>query len=109
MSKKGSAEVGQRLRDRRDQLNLTQESLALKLGISETFYASVEQGKSDFSKALLVRMVNVLGVSADFILFGTLDANVAGGILEAINTIPDHKRQYAYRIIKELLEALMIE
>lgn len=108
MSKKGSVEVGLRLKNRRTDMGWSRQMAAEKLEISHTHYVAIENGDKDFSKALLIRIVTVFSISADFVLFGTVNQNQINDLTKAINKLPNNKRQYANNIIRDLLNALYL-
>ena len=55
--------VGIRIRELRNELNLSQEKLALKADVDRTYLAGVEQGKRNPSIKSLEKIINALGVS----------------------------------------------
>lgn len=59
--------VGERIRSRRKQLNLSQEKLALKADVDRTYLAGVEQGKRNIYIRNLEKILSALEISfADF-------------------------------------------
>ena len=59
--------VGERIRSRRKQLNLSQEKLAQKADVDRTYLAGVEQGKRNISIRNLEKILSALEISfADF-------------------------------------------
>lgn len=63
-------EIGARIRKQRDALGYNRETLAELADISNSFLAEIERGERGFSVAYLIRLSNVLCMSADYILFG---------------------------------------
>ena len=66
----------------------TQDALAERLEISKSFLAHIEQGDRSFSVHTLSSMAEVLGTSADAILFGhtlTSDAIDIAVAMEGLN------------------------
>ena len=55
--------VGQRIKDLRTELGVSQEKLALKAEIDRTYLAGVESGKRNLSIKSLEKIINALGVS----------------------------------------------
>lgn len=55
--------VGIRIRELRNELNLSQEKLALKADVDRTYLAGVEQGKRNPSIKSLEKIINALGLS----------------------------------------------
>lgn len=66
-------EVGNRLRDIRRKLSLTQERFAEMLDISTQLYKKMEIGENNISINTLKKMKNKLNFSVDYLLFGERD------------------------------------
>ncbi len=64
------AAMGQRIRQRRRELRLTQERLAEYADISAAFVGHLERGEKTPSVETLARLAEVLDVSLDFLVFG---------------------------------------
>lgn len=64
---------GDRLREVRELRGLTQNELALRLGFGQSQMNKYENGKSDPTPEVLVRLSNALEVSVDWLL-GLVDA-----------------------------------
>lgn len=65
-------EMGKRIRDRREAMELSREDLAELLDVSAQFIADVEYGNKGLSIKRLYLLSQVLGVSTDYILAGSL-------------------------------------
>ena len=70
------AELGRRVRQRRVMLQLTQEELAEKAGISCSFVGHIERGEKKFSIGTLVALCNAMEVSPNYLLQDSLDLAV---------------------------------
>lgn len=62
-------EVGNRLKDARKVLKLTQKEVAEKLNMRATHYARYENGKYEMSYSQIILVCKFLDISADY-LFG---------------------------------------
>lgn len=60
--------LGKQVRIRRMVLELTQEGLADKIGVSTSFIGHIERGSRKLSVETLYRLCKVLDTSADFLL-----------------------------------------
>lgn len=60
--------LGQRIRQERLKLNLTQEKLAEDVGLSTTYIGQVERGERSLTLGKLVLIVNRLGITVDYLL-----------------------------------------
>lgn len=56
-----------RLRDLREDHDLTQDQLVARLGLNKTTYTNYEQGKREIPFALAIRLAQLYNVSLDFI------------------------------------------
>lgn len=65
-------EIGKRILDRRKQLGLTQEALAEKAEVTTQFVSYAESGKRAMRPENLLKISEVLGVSADYLLTGDM-------------------------------------
>lgn len=61
--------IGKRISEARRMRHMTQAELADKLHISNSHMSDVERGCTNFSVELLIRLTNVLQISADWLLF----------------------------------------
>ena len=62
--------MGQRIMIRRKSLHMTQEELAERIGVSTQMISNLELGKKAIRPDNLVKVCDVLELSADFILTG---------------------------------------
>lgn len=60
-----------RIRKARENMGYTREKFAEKLDVSVSYLAELERGRTGISVKMLVKVCNVLGLSADYVLFGT--------------------------------------
>lgn len=65
-------EMGLRIVERRKRLGLTQETLAEKADVTPQFVSYAESGKRAMRPENLLKMANVLEVSADYLLTGQI-------------------------------------
>lgn len=57
-----------RIRDLREDADLSQTKLAQKLGMSQTGYSKYETGENDIPTAILIRLSDLYNVSIDYML-----------------------------------------
>ncbi len=55
--------IGKRIKELRQQTDLSQEKFALKIEMDRTYFASVENGKRNISVVNLEKIANGLGIS----------------------------------------------
>lgn len=68
-------DLGKRVRARRTELNWTQEHLAQEIGVSTSFVGHIERGSRKASLETLVMLANVMEISTDDLLQGSLSAS----------------------------------
>ena len=61
-------ELGNRIRDRRQEISLSQEKVAEQAGISVNTVSRIEGGQSAMSIEIFIKMVQILGVDANELL-----------------------------------------
>ena len=61
--------IGHAIRNRRQELGLTQSDLARKMGVSRQWLVSVEQGKPGAELGLILRGFNVLRMSVRLVSY----------------------------------------
>jgi transcriptional regulator with XRE-family HTH domain len=64
------AAIGSRVKQRRRELSLTQETLAEKAGLSKSFVSEVEGGQASASGLMYLRLAEALEVSVEWLLTG---------------------------------------
>lgn len=60
-----------RIRDLREDQDLTQQELALRIGITQRKYSYLETGTQQLTAEILVALANYYGVSIDYLLCQT--------------------------------------
>ena len=63
----------QRIRDLREDHDLTQRKLAEMIGMSQTGYSKYETGENDIPTGILIRLSRLYDVSIDYLLGETND------------------------------------
>ena len=67
-----------RIRDLREDHNLTQKQIAAILGMSQTGYSKYETGENDIPTHVLIKLADYYKTSTDYILGRTNDKTFAG-------------------------------
>ncbi|MDY4490898.1 MAG: helix-turn-helix transcriptional regulator [Candidatus Faecousia sp.] len=91
-----------RIRKAREDLGYTREKFAEKLDVSVSYLAELERGRTGISVKMLIKVCNVLGLSADYVLFGADRQNDALR-LDAIHRIDEKYLPLLDKVIAELL------
>jgi len=98
--------LGQRIRQRREALKLTQEQLAKNLGLTSQYISVIEQDKRSPSLSALAKLADELGVTVDYLVSGkegaTLDLIPA---IKADKTLNLEVRKSLIILVRELRKA----
>lgn len=76
--------IGERLREIRENMHMTREEFSEKIDITDSFLGQIERGERSLSVKTLKKVVKYTGASADYLLFGK---NSKNDILNKINNI----------------------
>lgn len=90
-------EIGKRLQTSRKAKGITQERLSEKIGIETQSYSNIERGIRLFSVEVLLKLLEELDVSADYILTGKHSEKTP--ILEALQRLNPNDTARVERII----------
>ena len=91
-----------RIRKAREDLGYTREQLAEKLDVSVSYLAELERGRTGISVKMLVKVCNVLGLSSDYVLFGS-ERTEDEMRLDAIHRINEKYLSLLDNMIEQLL------
>ena len=97
--------LGKRIREERQRLNLTQAQLAESIDISDTYMGAIERGERSLTLDTLVRLVNRLGVTVDYMLAdsGTdNDSNIMEQFKQIIDGQPLERKQMAVNVLRTI-------
>lgn len=92
-----------RIRKAREDQGYTRERFAEKLDVSVSYLAELERGRTGISVKMLVKVCRLLGLSADYVLFGESHCDNSMRI-DAIQRLDDKYLPLLDRVIAELLE-----
>ena len=99
-------QVGQRAWNCRTGLGLSREKLAEQLDITPQYVNDIEQGKKCMSMAIFVKLSQVLGVSMEYLAYGTLPEDPSLERLERhLRQAAPLERELAARMLLLALEA----
>lgn len=91
-----------RIRSAREKLGYTREMFAEKLDVSVSYLAELERGRTGISVKMLIKVCNLLGLSADYVLFGE-ERSDDELRLDAIHRIDEKYIPLLDKVIAELL------
>ena len=97
--------LGERIREERRRLNLTQAQLAEAVDISNTYMGAIERGERSLTLDTLVRLVNRLGVTVDYLLSDSVmdsDASIIEQFKQIIDCQPLERKQMAINVLRAI-------
>ncbi len=97
--------LGERIRAERLRLHLTQAQLAEDVDISDTYMGAIERGERSLTLDTLVRLVNRLGVTVDYLLADSVsdsDDNIMEQLKQIIDQQPLERKQMAINVLRSI-------
>ena len=97
--------LGKRIREERQHLNLTQAELAEAIDISDTYMGAIERGERSLTLDTLVRLVNRLGVTIDYLLADSVadsDSNIMEQFRQITDCQPLERKQMAINVLRTI-------
>lgn len=97
--------LGSRIREERLRLHLTQAQLAEAIDISDTYMGAIERGERSLTLDTLVRLVNRLGVTVDYMLADSVtdsDANTMEQFKQIMDQQPIERKQMAINVLRTI-------
>lgn len=97
--------LGKRIREERLKLKLTQAQLAEDIDISDTYMGAIERGERSLTLDTLVRLVNRLGVTIDYMLSDAVsdsDSNIMEQMKQIMDGHPLERKQMAVNVLRTL-------
>ncbi len=98
--------LGVRIREERMKLNLTQEQLAEKVGVSKNFMSLIENG-SNMSLETVINLANVFGVTVDHLLSDLVKGDpdqMIDQICSLLKKMNSRERLFILNVAREYLE-----
>ena len=81
--------IGNKIYQLRRSINMTQQELAEKVGISVTFLSEIENGRKSMSVDTLIKLSKCLQVSLDTIVFGKdAEDDMQKDVVSMMSTLP---------------------
>ncbi len=99
-------ELGNRIRDRRNEISMSQEKVAEQAGISANTVSRIEGGQSAMSIEIFIKMVQILGVDANELL-GVSGQTKEDGQCRKMFCRIRHLKQSEQMVVLQTMEALV--
>ena len=102
------AQIGQRLRIKREEAGYTREKLGELCSLSPRFIANIEFGDSTFSLDSLMTVCRVLSCSSDYLLFGgSVDGAAWSETVSKLQQIDVRYQPSVDKILQGLIETII--
>lgn len=98
--------IGQNIKMARERAGLTQDKLAELTDVGVPFLAKLETGKVGISLSNFIHFCSVLGVSADYLIWGERNENNVEALTERLRHIPKRQYDLLEQIVNKYLEAI---
>lgn len=93
--------VGQRIRELREKMGLTQESLAARASLNKSYISLIENGKANLTIQTLNTISNALGIKVHTLFeFEDDHAYTLGYVMTLLNRLPPERLELVGRIIE---------
>lgn len=97
-------DMGLRIQELRKQMDLTQEALAERAGMTSQTISTAELGKKALRPENIVKLSRALGVSTDYLLTGCRNARDYTAIEGRLKEVPPQAYDRVMRMIDLMLE-----
>ena len=105
--------VGERIRQKRIQLGLSQDELAVRINRATKYCSDIERGMCGMSIETMLSISKALDMSLDYMMFGEISEvekewqqKDALTLIHIIEKAPATQRNYAIRLLKLLIAAI---
>lgn len=100
--------IGQRIREEREKFGLSREEFAEILGLSDYYIGQLERGERQMSLPVLVKIVNSLHISLDYLIFGKTSDDVCDSNKDTeINNLLNKCSPKELDIVKKLIRTIL--
>lgn len=96
-------EIGKRIYKKRKEMGLTQEELAFRSGLSQSFLTCIERGEKGPGFDSIIRISSALKTSTDYLLLGVISQEESDYIHSLFKLMDETQRKYAIEIMKGIL------
>lgn len=99
-------ELGQRVKELREALNLSRKDLAELLDISDYFLAEIELGRRGVSNVTLCKLADALCTTTDYLLRGIHGPSDIKSITALLESVDEPLLHSAERLLKEYINGI---
>lgn len=97
--------LGERIREERKRIHLTQAQLANEVGISDTYMGAIERGERSLTLDTLVKLANRVGVTIDYLLTDFVDGSnesIIDEFKQIIDNQPLDRKVMALQVLRTI-------
>ena len=97
--------LGERIKEERKRIHLTQAQLANEVGISDTYMGAIERGERSLTLDTLVKLANRIGVTIDYLLTDFVDGNnesIIDEFKQIIDNQPLDRKVMALQVLRTI-------
>jgi len=100
--------VGERIEKLRKERNLSKSQFGKMIGVSGQYIGMIEKGASNISVELIAKICNITSVSADYILFGSVDSEL-DNMINTLHHLSNEQIRIALDIVKKVAQLVNTE
>ena len=97
--------LGERIKEERKRIHLTQAQLANEVGISDTYMGAIERGERSLTLDTLVKLANRLGITIDYLLTDFVDGSnesIIDEFKQIIDNQPLNRKVMALQVLRTI-------
>ena len=97
--------LGERIREERKRIHLTQAQLANEVGISDTYMGAIERGERSLTLDTLAKLANRIGVTIDYLLTDFVDGSnesIMDEFKQIIDNQPLDRKVMALQVLRTI-------
>lgn len=98
-----AAQIGNRICKKRKEMGLTQEELAFRSGLSQSFLTCIERGEKGPGFDSIIKISRALETSTDYLLLGVIPQEESDYIHSLFELMDETQREQATEIVKNIL------
>lgn len=91
--------LGLRIMQRRKALGITQRELAEKIGVSDNQVSNIETGRCYPRMNNFIKICEIFGVNADYLLTGTMQQEVSADIMDLISICTPEEQRTIWKLL----------
>lgn len=97
--------LGERIKEERKRIHLTQAQLANEVGISDTYMGAIERGERSLTLDTLAKLANRLGITIDYLLTDFVDGSnesIIDEFKQIIDNQPLDRKVMALQVLRTI-------